>query len=83
MTCAREVVLNSQVRHRTVKARGAQSDTEGGMPFHQSRLRPRVAALHGDGEPPQTATMDVIDPPQGPQQKTQPIREPSQFRLRS
>ena len=37
-------VLNWQVRQRTVMARGAQSETEGGMTFHQSRLWAWVAA---------------------------------------
>ena len=45
-----DTALNSQVRQRTLQARGAPSETEGGMALHQSRLWPWVAAPHGDRE---------------------------------
>ena len=45
-----DTALNSQVRQRTLQARGAPSETEGGMAFHQSRLWPWVAAPHSDRE---------------------------------
>ena len=72
-----DTVPNSQVRHRTVMASGAPSDTESGVTFQLEQ----TVAVGSCTTPRQrivrTATMDVIDPSQGLQlpQKAQPIRD--------